>query len=126
MDDIYSNISNRVYENLLPSPPARVKLVCPSCKGVIEKDTYKFCTDCGAPVESYIKKSYEDFKQAKLNYKEESDRLADRFKHDALEHCGILGHKNADKAFIMARENRSGDGLASIVDELEELATLML
>ena len=66
-----------------------------------------------------------EFSKAMDIYRARKRQQDDLFMEDVIEYCGLFGHPKAPKAFNMARER--GDGrLASIVDELQELADLIL
>jgi len=59
-------------------------------------------------------------------YREETMRLRALFKRDAIEDAGLTGHPKAEKAFDMAWERCRSEGLFRVMEELEDLAELML
>ena len=64
--------------------------------------------------------------KARHAYHEELNRLMERFKADALEEVKLTGHKNADKIWDKAWSDSHADGLMSVLQQLEELADLVL
>lgn len=59
-------------------------------------------------------------------YSMAKQQLHDQFKEDAIEYCGLFGHEKAEKAWEKAWEDGHDAGLASVVDELQELADIIL
>jgi hypothetical protein len=58
-------------------------------------------------------------------YCEESVRLHDKFKADALEELGLTGHPKAEKLFEKAWEKGHSDGLYSVYEWMETLKELI-
>ena len=59
-------------------------------------------------------------------YRNETNRLWNEFKKDAIDDVGLLNHPKADKAYNMAYERGHSEGLYSIYDELCEIADLLI
>jgi hypothetical protein len=60
------------------------------------------------------------------SYHKEIAEKRNLFKKDAIEYCGLTGHRKADLAFNKAHEDEHDSGLAAVVQELEELSDLIL
>ena len=124
MTDVLSKIRRGVYTR--PSMPNKPSKVCfgPEC-GASIRDVTKFCPHCGFEFEKSYDKLLASFKAQQKEYQQECNKLHEQFKEDALDFCGIKGHKKADKAFGMAWEDSHGDGLEAVVYKLEELCELL-
>jgi len=86
---------------------------------------FNYCPECGIEFKEYNKKCKEDYKKLKKEIDEENLTTHKIFKAEALDYCGILGHKKAEQAFLMAWDRGHSSGLTSVVNELEDLASLM-
>jgi hypothetical protein len=58
-------------------------------------------------------------------YQEESARLSEEFRTDALEYVGLTGHPKAGKAYGLAWSNGHSSGLADVLSHLFDLAELL-
>lgn len=67
-----------------------------------------------------------EYQEKVAEYRKKQFDLDDMFKKAAIEYCGLSGHPKAEQAFNKARENSDMEGLMSILNELEELADLLL
>lgn len=68
----------------------------------------------------------DELKKRRVLYRTEGHRLTLVFKAQALEEVGLKGHSRAEAAWSMAWDRGHATGLASVMDELEELAELLL
>ncbi len=79
------------------------------------------CPDC------VNKKAKEDLKSDDLRTRVCSPLYkGEDFSEDAIEYCGLKGHPKADKAFAMAYERGHSYGYSEVLQELKELAELLL
>lgn len=58
--------------------------------------------------------------------KQHTYELYRMFKEEALEYVGLTGHSKAEKAFSLAWSKGHSAGYHEVVQELEELANLLL
>jgi hypothetical protein len=58
-------------------------------------------------------------------YRAHKGKLLEKFKLAALDHCGIATHPKAGRAWSMAWDRSSSDGLIGVLETLEELSDLM-
>lgn len=69
--------------------------------------------------------SVDDYKKALLEYRNESSRLVEEFKADALAEVGLTGHPKADKVYFLAREHGHSAGLHEVMNYLVDFADLV-
>lgn len=67
-----------------------------------------------------------EFRKLRNAYGEESARLDEEFKKDALEEAGITGNPKADKAYSLAWDRGHSCGYSEVFNELLDLAELLL
>jgi hypothetical protein len=68
----------------------------------------------------------EKFQETLLAYLKERAQLDDLFKIDALAEVGLAKHPKAERAFKMAWTRGHRQGYSAVLEELQELATLLL
>jgi len=113
------------YKNTMEYPQ-RPKSICNCGEPFSSTRPPNYCSECGEPLADEYNAKIEQYKELKKQYNEQTDRLEELFKADALEECGLTGHTKADKAYSMAWERGHSDGLMHVYYELEELAELLL
>lgn len=64
--------------------------------------------------------------RARNAHRDEEYRLREVFKTDSLTEVGLINHKNADKIWDKAWSEGHAEGLQRVLEELEELADLVL
>ena len=121
--DIYEKIRSGYYNP--KTKPLPVRRVCMKCDRPIANMEHKYCPNCGESTEAVKQEIERRIKSAK-GLQAEKNRLYEMFKSDALKHCGISDHPKADKAWEKAWEEYRSDGKRAVVEELEELAELMV
>ncbi len=68
----------------------------------------------------------EKYKEKMAEFQKEDWRLREKFKHDALEDTGLLGHPKAEKVWKFVTDHFGGHGLPDICFYLGEVADLVL
>jgi len=124
--NIYEKIKNGDYETKLPYPK-RPNMNCFKCGNncsTSHGNIKKFCADCGTPVQEEYESRLKTYQKILSEYKDDTRRLHNLFKTDALSYCEISNHKKADVAFRIAMTER--DNNQNIVEFLEELTELMV
>jgi len=120
--DIYHNIKNNYYDT--KSIP-KFKRICPNEHYIGTTNNFNFCPECGAEFKNYNIEKRKEFNEHVKKIRHHNNELMSLFKKDALEYCDIKNNEKADVAFDMAWERRHSDGLCAVIDELEELSSLI-
>lgn len=63
--------------------------------------------------------------KAWTDYMDEDTRLANKFRHDIAEECGILGHPKEEKVWNMAWEHGHSSGFSEIAIFYSDFADLV-
>lgn len=120
--DIYHKIIMGVYDNKYKVDPIKKK--CFKCYENL--GNVNFCPYCGEPfAEKYALKKEEHLDQIKIQREKDID-LMDRFRKDAIKHCGLSCHPKACKAFDYAWIESHSSGYADVVSTLEDLSDLII
>jgi len=117
--DVYENIDNGLYENYFKKPTHPVKPRLPRQHTSADAEIY-------AEELVVYETQLDDYRGDIINYRTHEDGLFKQFKKDSIQYCGLRDHPKAEQAFNKAWNDRHSDGYCSVVQELEELADLML
>jgi len=123
MADIYEKLASGYYND--PKPPEKPKRDCVEC-GTSLREVTKFCPHCGEAFKDPYEAKVEAYNKEREAYRKKCEKLSAEFKADALAHCELTSHKNADKAFAKAWESDHSNGLEAVLNELSDLSDLMV
>lgn len=115
--DIRDMITNGKFENTLPYPRSPFKPVIPPNADPTQVRDY------ADRLEVY-ESECEAYKIAIDNWRKVDATLKDKFQRLALEEVGLANHPKANEAYNKAKD--SSGSLLELMDELDELADLML
>jgi len=108
-----------IYENKMEYP-ARPK------KPILSREHTSEDAELYAASLKTWEKDMETYQESMKEYRAETHRLMDKFRHDALDDVGLLNHPKADKIYSKAWEDGHSSGLYSVYQELCDLAELFL
>lgn len=117
--DIFARIEDGWYNSKKPYPKKVLKPRLPL------KHTAQEAANYAQQLKWYEKKD-KKYREEVLLYQEDLNEKHLRFKKDAIAYCGLKGHQKAEAAINMAFERDHDCGLAAVVNELNELADLIL
>jgi hypothetical protein len=116
--DLYDRIKSGEFTNHQTPPTKPRKPMLSTNHTSSEVEVY---VDCLKNYEEAIK----EYSKNITAYRLYSAGLTKQFKYAAIEYCGISDHPKAERAWSMAWDRSSSDGLIGVLETLEELSDLM-
>ena len=121
---MYEAINKGLYD--FPSKPKKPKSECKNGHFFFFRDIPMFCNKCGVSVRDDYETKIKEYRKQLDDYMTKCNEIHEKFKHDALEYCGIFGHEKADKAFEIAWDYGHSNGYNEVLIYLADLADLLI
>ena len=131
---IEEKIQDGYYETRIQHPEYPKK-VCKQCNTPFisvkkspgpKREIPNFCSNCGHPIKDEYENDLKVYNVIMQNMHQESKRLLNLFKTDALEYCGLSNYPKAQQVWNYAWEESHSSGLINVLATLEELSELVI